>query len=288
MKPPALICASHTISGSMPGQVARFGFAERVAAVTGAGFDGLVIHFRDHLHLVEGGTDPAEMRDLVEAAGLDVPAVEFVADWHDAGGTGSFSDALAVARLFGARHVNVGADMAGAGLGPSELVPAFRRICAMAEDAGIGVALELLAWGGISDLEAAVDLAVAGEPNAGLLLDNWHLSFARPLPVEALRDVPLALVAGLQISDAWPMQTEDLSHILSATTHRLLPGAGALDPAAFLVPLWSAAQTCGVTVEVIAPTSEAEAPRDAALAAARAGRATMARAQDSLRDTVKE
>ena len=127
---PLLIASSHTLTGVMPGQVARHSFAERVAATAGTGFDALCIHWRDHARLVAEGADPGAMRAMVENAGLLVPEVEFVSDWHPWNDTGvdlielneAFaSQALAVIRALGLDeslvNVNGGAIALGHPLG---------------------------------------------------------------------------------------------------------------------------------------------------------------------------
>jgi sugar phosphate isomerase/epimerase len=276
---PSLICASHTITGVLPGQVARHGFRERVDAVAKAGFDGLLIHFRDHARLVDADEDRQALRDYVTDAGLRVPAIDFLGDWHDGPGLGSLDQAIETAQLFGASHINVGADLAGQGVPLATLIPAFEQICGRARDAGLGIALELISWGRISTLTEAVALVEAGGEGAGLLLDAWHLAVDGSLDTTALKALDPSLVAGLQISDALPMIPTDLASRLSATQNRLFPGdGGGVNNTGFLTALWPAACRQGVTVEVISPHAAAMTAEHCAAHAAATGRDALKRA----------
>ncbi|WP_158270878.1 sugar phosphate isomerase/epimerase family protein [Thalassorhabdomicrobium marinisediminis] len=275
---PNLICASHTISGTMPGKPARHPFAERVQAVAEAGFDGLTIHFRDHQHLLAGAADPGALRDCVAAAGLTVSEVEFLSDWHRDPLGGSVRQAIKTAHLFGARRINVGADLAGLNIPLSDLVEPFRRLTGAIGEAGLTTALEVIAWGTVGSVPRAVDLLGEARGPAGLLLDNWHLAALGGGP----SDLPdPSLVAGLQISDALRMSDHPARTAMDATLQRLFPGEGQLDIPAFLGALWSAALRCGVTVEVISADA-AEAPvRHCAMRAADTARQVLAQATPS-------
>ncbi|WP_341862021.1 TIM barrel protein [Gymnodinialimonas sp. 57CJ19] len=282
---PRLICASHTIAGALPGQGARHGFHDRVDAVSRAGFDGMLVHFRDHAALVADGADPVALRDAVSEAGLSVPAVEFLADWHDAPDLGSAEHAIATAQLFGATHINVGADIAGKDIPLTDLIPPFQNLCRRASDAGLGIALELISWGRISALPDAIALVDAGGAAAGLLLDAWHLSVSGPLDTDRLSALDPSLVVGVQISDAFPMTPTDLQTRLAATQNRLFPGeGGGVDSAGFLAALWPAACRHGVTVEVISPQAAAMPAKQCARYAAETGRRAVKQAAALIRD----
>lgn len=272
---PPLICASHTITGVLPGAPARHPFEDRVRAVADAGFDGLVIHFRDHMRQLAGGADPGALRDCVAQAGLTVSAVEFLADWHGGASLGSLDLALETARLFGAGWINVGADLAGRDLPPGDLVEPFRRLTDVAGNAGIGVALEVISWGTIASVDTAQALLEAAEGPAGLLLDNWHLAFGKAL-AGGLPDP--SLVAGLQISDALTMSGQSAPDLVELTQRRLFPGEGDLDISGFLAALWPAALRHGVAVEVISGQATALTLTDCAERAARSGRCALIQA----------
>lgn len=279
---PALYCASHTITGVLPGQPARHGFFERVDAVAQAGFDGLVIHFRDHFAQVAGGRDPVAMRDHVAAAGLVVPSIDFLADWHDGATLGSLDRAIETAHLFGATHLNVGADLAGRNVALEDLMPPFDRLCRRAAAAGLKVALEVIAWGRVASLDNALDLARAGGGTAGLLLDAWHLSVEGPMPLDQLTAIHPSLVAGLQISDALPMSSMDVEARMRTTQNRQFPGeGGGVDLTSFLAALWAAACARGVTVEVISPVAAEMSVGQCATRAAETGLRVLTRVAEA-------
>ena len=253
---PLLIASSHTLTGVMPGQVARHSFAERVAATAGTGFDALCIHWRDHARLVAEGADPGAMRAMMENAGLVVPEVEFVSDWHPWNDTGvdSIKAAIGAARLFGAGRINVGADLAGQNVPLAELLEPFRRMCGMAAEAGLIVSLELLGWGRMRDLDSGLALIAAADGNAGLLIDIWHVMRGGRITLDGLKALDPALVAGIQINDAGPMTGDDL---WQATMNRTFPGHGEFDVPGFLRVLWPAALRTGISVEIISESASA-------------------------------
>ena len=189
-----LICSSPTISGAMPGKPARHPFTHRVHAVAAAGFDGLAIHFRDHMRLVADGADPTAMHDCITSAGLTVPEVDFLADWQDDPALGSVQQAIKTWRTFGATRINVGADLTGHDVPLSDLVEPFRRLTGTIGDAGFSTALEVIAWSTINSIPQAIELTDVARGPAGLLLDNWHLACLK----YTAADLPdPSLVAGL-------------------------------------------------------------------------------------------
>ncbi len=101
---------------------------------------------------------------MVENAGLLVPEVEFVSDWHpwNAGRRDrSNRRHRRRASVRGRKRINVGADLAGLNLPLAALKDPFRRMCDVADAAGMTLALEMIAWGRISTLEAACELVAA-------------------------------------------------------------------------------------------------------------------------------
>lgn len=252
---PLLICASHTISGVMPGDpaVQRHGFEARIAAVAAAGFDGICLHWRDHQQLLARGRGGDDLRAVVEGHALAVPSVEFLGDWHEETPLAAQNRdrAFAAAGAFGARVVNAGIDAADSGLSLEALVDPLRRLVDRAAAQGLAVALEFVGWGACARLDQAVALAGAG--GAGLLLDVWHLAW-RGVPTADLAAIPPAMVLGLQISDSL---APGHAPVRAATLDRRFPGEGVLDIAGFLDAAARHGWTAPVAVEVISPRAAA-------------------------------
>lgn len=266
----------------MPGApaVTRHGFEARVRACAEAGFDGMCLHVRDHAKQLAEGRDDAWMRAVLDRHAMAVPAVEFLGDWHD--GTDdadrALAGALAAARCFGAEVLNVGADLAGRGVPPCELAPRFARLCARAADAGVRIALEVLAWGSVSDLNAAAVLLDAahgatGSGRPGLVVDCWHVFRGGRIGLDDLRRLDPSLMLGVQVNDALataygPPPVD--------TTRRLFCGDGTFDLAGFLRAVSGALPAAPVAVEVIAPEVAALPLDVAARRAAASARAALA------------
>ena len=254
-----LICSSHTISGVMPGApvVTRHGFEARVRACAEAGFDGMCLHIRDHAKQRAEGRDDGWMRAVLDRHAMAVPAVEFLADWHD--GTDdadqTLAEALAATRCFGAEMLNVGADLAGRGVPPCDLVRPFVRLCERAADAGVRIALEVLAWGSVSDLGAATVLldaahGTAGSGRPGLVVDCWHVFRGGRISLGDLRRLDPALILGVQLNDA-PAGVAGPPPV--DTMRRQFCGEGTFDLPGFLRAVSGALPAAPVAVEVIAP-----------------------------------
>ncbi|PZQ46440.1 MAG: hypothetical protein DI556_20290 [Rhodovulum sulfidophilum] len=253
MTRPPLICSSHTISGVMPGDpaIARDDFAARAAACAWAGFDGLCLHMRDYALQTRLGASPAALRSILERNGLAVTSVEFLSDWASPteAARANTDLAFAAARALGAPVVNAGIDALDTGAPLETLVAPLRALCDRAEEAGVRIALEFVAWGSCGSLAEAMDLVAASGGRCGLLLDLWHLARAG-VPDQALDAVPPEAVLGLQISDA---RRPDPRPPREATLDRLFCGEGELDLAGFLARAARLGWNAPVDVEIISP-----------------------------------
>lgn len=253
MRPPILL-SSHTISGVLPGdpRVQRHSFTDRVRAASLAGFDGLCLHMRDHAQLAALGATDADLRAILLAYDQQVPAVEFLSDWHRPGSEARANRAMAFAatEAFGAGMIHVGAD-AGAplGLGAEDFVLPFLDLCQAASARGLRVAVEFVAWGIFERLGDLVDLVERADGRAGLLLDIWHLS-RRGVSAAELDALPPEMVFGVQVSDA---VREPRGTMMDDTLQRRFCGAGDLDVVGFLAGAARRGWQAPVSVEVIAP-----------------------------------
>jgi sugar phosphate isomerase/epimerase len=132
---------------------------------------------------------------------------------------------LRSAEALGARDVKLVPSTTERGFDLHRCAAAFHDISE--EFAGVGtlVALEFLPFGGIATLAEAVELVrAAGHPNGGLLVDLWHLMRGPAGQLEALADVPLGLIKGVELDDA---DAEPVGDLFDDTVHRRrLPGEG--------------------------------------------------------------
>lgn len=248
---PPIVCSSHTISGVMPGGpiASRHGFADRVRACAEAGFDGMCLHFRDYAEQVSAGMSDADLRAVLDFHGMTENSVEFLRDWFRPEGEANVVLALDAAEAFGAKFLSIGGDLDRPGLPVAAMIPAFAALCRRAAERGLGVALEIVAWGNVRDPATAMELVTAGGPNAGLVIDAWHI-FRGGVSLESLQTLDPRRISCVQLSDAGPAGPGPLSH---DTMRRRFCGEGDLELGAFLDALARIGVAAPLAVEVIAP-----------------------------------
>ncbi|WP_010138709.1 sugar phosphate isomerase/epimerase family protein [Oceanicola sp. S124] len=269
-----LYAATYTLVGTEPAATDRAGFAARLGAVKRAGMDGLTLHFNDPVFTALA---PGEIAGLIADMDVTVPAIDFLSDWSGPP-EDSLAQALRIAEIAGAPVIHLGLDLAGRCPPLADLAAPFRTLCARAADAGRRIALEPVAWGAVSSLDAALELIESAALfGPGLVLDVWHLASAAPLPLTRLAGLDHSLVSTVQISDALPMTHASPSAVIRATRDRLYPGDGALDIIGFLSALEPALTASGVTVEVFSPGIGARTLDQTADAAATAGKQMLER-----------
>ncbi|CAN7376415.1 sugar phosphate isomerase/epimerase [Aminobacter aminovorans] len=255
MKTREYICSSHTISGVIPGSpvASRHGFAERVEACAEAGYTGMCLHFRDYAEQRARGFGDGELRAILDAHGMKHVSVEFLTDWFMDGEAGLISrrneeTAFRAAAAFGATVVNVGPDLGERSVPLETMQLKFRELCGRAAEHGLTIALELVAWGNVRDVDTA--LAIMGDiPNAGLVIDSWHV-FRADVPLADLRRIPADKILCVQVNDADKVPTGQRS---TETMNRRLCGQGGFDLAGFAATLDALGVSVPLSVEVISP-----------------------------------
>jgi sugar phosphate isomerase/epimerase len=123
----------------------------------------------------------------------------------------------------------------------------FARICDLAAPAGMTVVCEFLPIFTLRCLADALDVVKrASRPNAGVLVDNLHLSRSGG-SVEDLDAAPRGLVPYLQIADAPAERPTEFAALLDeAMNGRSLPGHGGLP----IAPLIAAVPEVPISFEV--------------------------------------
>lgn len=262
---PPIVCSSHTISGVMPGGIiaSRHGFAERVRACAEAGFTGMCLHLRDYAEQVAAGSSDADLRAVLDEHGMVENSVEFLRDWFEPRGEPNLALALRAAEAFGARSINVGADLGGSHRPVAAMGPAFASLCERAAARGLKIALEIVAWSNVHDPVSARELLAYGGGNAGLVIDAWHI-FRGGISLEDLGTLGPETILCVQLNDAGPAILEPLSY---DTLHRRFCGEGVFDLVAFLDRLAQMGVSAPLSVEVISPEVAGTALRDVALRA---------------------
>jgi sugar phosphate isomerase/epimerase len=234
---PGLVASYFTLTGAHLSQPPRHSLAARASAAAAAGFTGMALA-------------PAEVAagiDAVVAAvdGFPVPEIEPLRGW-DSGGTADEAAAFALADAFGCRQVTtiqVVADV------PAPLLAErFAGLCARAASHGLTVGFEPRAFSPVSTpAEAAALVTASGAPNAGIVLDAYHVHRAGV----TLADLaPHAhLVVSVQLNDALAEPRPDPAE--DALEFRLVPGEGVIDLPAWLAGLDELGIDVPVAVEAL-------------------------------------
>lgn len=263
---PGLVCSSHTISGVMPaGPVpARHSFEARVAACAAAGYIGMCLHFKDYRALRQAGHEDAYLASVLRRHGMKDISVEFLVDWFLQGEAAEQAraderTAYAAARAYGARTLNVGSDFAGRNIPRNEMRRHFGELCERAGAEGLNIALEIVPWSDVADVETAMAM-IDGIPNAGLVVDSWHI-FRGGIPLAAVESIPGDRILCVQVNDA---DAEIRGPLALDTARRRACGDGIFDLAGFLASLSRTGTEAAVSVEIISPEQAAFGVEEAA------------------------
>src|SRR5215831_6559593 len=229
--------------------------SERFAAAAATGCRRVTLSPPDVLRAAAAGTTAAEIGRRARDLGLDL-IIDPVMNWYPdrepspsrfAGV--SADDALRMCEALGV--VSLSAIATGSSdLPVPELAGPFGALCDRAAGFGAQVHLEFIPFTVVRTLRIGWDLVrAAGRPNGGLVFDTWH--FFRGDPEYAvLAGIPGDRIFCVQLDDA---PAAPRGSLREETSHRLLPGDGALDLGAALRVLHGIGALRWVGPEVISP-----------------------------------
>ncbi|PWK73886.1 sugar phosphate isomerase/epimerase [Aminobacter sp. AP02] len=233
----------------------------------------MCLHFRDYAEQRHAGMSDAELRTVLNINGMKHVSIEFLTDWFMDGEAGEIArrnEAIAfqAANAFGANVLNVGPDLAGRDIPIEIMRERFAALCGRAAIHGIAIALELVAWGNVREVDTAL-LMIDGVPNAGLVIDSWHI-FRANVPLHHLKRIPAERVLCVQVNDA---EAEPAGMLATDTMCRKLCGQGAFDLSAFVETLDAMGVQLPLSVEIISPEqSKRDLPEAASVSLASARR----------------
>lgn len=209
---------------------------EKLTAAARAGFDGVEIFEND---LTGSPLGPEEIRDLAADLGLTidlfqpmrdieaVPADEFARNLRRA------EHKFRLMRRLGAGTVLVCSSVSPYAVDDDALAAEqLHRLADLAQEHGIRVAYEALAWGRhVSTYDHAWRIVEAADhPALGICLDSFHI-LARGSDVTGIEDIPGGRIFFLQLADAPQMALDVLQW---SRHHRCFPGQGDLDVTALV------------------------------------------------------
>jgi sugar phosphate isomerase/epimerase len=243
---PDIVAACWTTGGDtvpLPGlDLSPVSLPERIELTGATGFSGFGIVHQDLAAYLDGGGTLAELRSHLDDAGITIVELEFLTDWWlpDPKRTGSDATLrllVEAAGSLGARDVKIGPDING---GPFDLPrygEALHRVAEEFAQTGTVVAIEFMPFSNVPSLAAGVELVRAADhPNAGLMVDLWHLVRAGDTLADLAR-TPIDLITSVELDDGSASAVgdgyEDTIH------RRLLCGTGDFPVVEFISTLSS-------------------------------------------------
>ena len=194
------------------------------------------------------------MKRLFDDHGIAHIEVEFLGDWFETGAKRETSDRvrkdlLEAAHALSARDIKCAGEMWTDQCDTSRMGDAFASVCEDAQKVGATIAMEILPMSNVRTLETAKAIVErAGQPNGGLCLDIWH--FVRGgIDFAKIEGLPTSMINSVELDDA----AAELKGSLWEDTlfHRLYPGEGSFDCAAFIKAVEQAGFRGVYGVEVI-------------------------------------
>ncbi|GAB3268763.1 bifunctional sugar phosphate isomerase/epimerase/4-hydroxyphenylpyruvate dioxygenase family protein [Arthrobacter pigmenti] len=225
---------------------------EKMHACAEAGFDGIEIFEQD---LVVCPKSPDEIRRLAAKLGLSLDLYQPFRDFE--GVTEEELEAnlyraeakFQLMRALGMDMILVCSNVGTASVDDDDVAAAqLRRLGLLAEQYGIRIAYEALAWGRfVNDFEHACRIVeLADLPNVGTCLDSFHI-LSRNWDPAGIEDIPAGKIFFVQMADAPTMSMDILSW---SRHHRLFPGEGDFELAKFMGHLVRAGYAGPVSLEI--------------------------------------
>lgn len=234
------------------GTLGRAPWDEKARVASAAGFARLSIYGWEHRKLHERGWNDAAIVNLLDELGLRVAEYDgAVMTMRSPEGA---EDAVAAAAALGARSITVleHSDWRpGDHLG--QAAATLAEIADQAAEHGILALIEPFAWSPLDDHRVAAEIVErADRPNAGLLLDTWHLWRG---PERGLLDSAIdpAMIKAIQTGDTGPdpggqPTPDEIAH--ECIHHRLMPGEGHGNIAGLLADLAARGVDAPLAIEV--------------------------------------
>ncbi|MCY3577228.1 MAG: TIM barrel protein [bacterium] len=244
------------------GTLGRGPWDEKARAASAAGFARLSIYGWEHRKLREQGWDDAAIRSLLDD--LDLRVAEYDGVVMTMQTPEGAEDAVAAAAALGARSITVleHSDwQPGAHL--DQAAATLAVIADQAAEHGILALIEPFAWSPLDDHRVAAEIVErADSPNAGLLLDTWHL-WRGPEHGQVDLAIDPAMIKAIQVGDTGPDPVgpptpEEIAY--ECIHHRLMPGDGHGDIVGLLADLAARGVDAPLAIEVFSDELNALEP----------------------------
>ena len=238
-------------------------FAQKLAAIAAAGFDGIEIFEQD---FIASDFTPEEVGRMVRDAGLTITLFQPFRDFEglpEPHRSRAFARAARKFRLMnqlGTDLVLVCSSVHPAAMGGMDrMAEDFRDLGELAAQHGVRVGFEALCWGRhVNDHRDAWEVVRrADHPNVGLILDSFH-TLARRIDPETIRRIPGDRIFFVQLADAPAIEMD----LLYWSRHfRNMPGEGDLDVTAFMRAVMATGYAGPLSLEIFNDQFRAGLPR---------------------------
>ena len=225
-----------------PGSLGGRGYDALLVAAAAGGFARMAISPLTISEVLSGGISAEEALSKSRDHGVTLTQLDGVASWTPAAADANTSSGLRARFAFSVDQCLemctafrlesiLAAGVFDRGAHPLELlVKTFGRFCDAAATRGIRVELEFVPIWGIPDLATAWEIVRRAErPNAGLLVDTWHLqkgSTDFEADLLLLESIPGEQLANLQLADA--TLSPEAGSLFEQNRFRRFPGDGEL------------------------------------------------------------
>lgn len=242
-------------------------FAEKLAAIAAAGFDGIEIFEQDFL---ASDHTPAEVGRMVRDHGLEITLFQPFRDFEGLPEPHRSRAFARAARKFdlmtqlGTDLVLVCSSVHPAAMGGIDRMAAdFNALGDLAAAHGVRVGFEALCWGRhVNDHRDAWEVVRrADHANVGLILDSFH-TLGRKIDPATIRRIPGDRIFFVQLADAPAI---DMDLLYWSRHFRNMPGEGDLDVTAFLRAVMATGYAGPLSLEIFNDQFRAGLPRLVAL-----------------------
>jgi sugar phosphate isomerase/epimerase len=213
-------------------------FDQQLEAAQAGGFTSLSMPPTDVRDNAARGLETSTMRTMADDAGIAISDLDGVSSWLP---INTCDDMLPATKQrfditldecfqygieLGVRRMCVVGGFARGAYSLQELVDHFGALCERADDAGILVDLECMAFFGIDTVErGAAIVGALGNPRARLLIDTHHVARGDNASGAQLASLPAALFRSVQLADG-PIVMEGATLMEDSKYYRRLPGEG--------------------------------------------------------------
>jgi 4-hydroxyphenylpyruvate dioxygenase len=225
---------------------------DKLTAAAAAGFDGIELFEND---LVVSPMAPSEVRKRCDGLGLSIDLYQPFRDL-DSTDTGQFRKSLAraerkfdVMAALGVDTVLVCSSVSPSAAADDDLIAAqLTELAGRAEDRGMRIAYEALAWGRhVSTWDRSWRIVQRADHRAlGLCLDSFHV-LSREVSPAGIAEIAPGKIFFLQLADAPHLSMDVLQW---SRHHRLFPGQGAFDLPGFVRSVLAAGYDGPLSLEV--------------------------------------